>query len=221
MPRFYNDTADNYGNYERTSFFSLPNDKDTARIRFMYNNMDDVFGYAVHEVEVGDKRKQVNCLREYTDPKDVCPFCAAGIPVKAKVYVPLYDVKEETVKIWERGKKYLGTLSSICSRYASADKPLVSQVFEIERNGKKGDPATTYREYPIDRDNTTLKDLPEVPDVLGSLVLDKTAEEMSYFVTHREFPNGSAGDSRREPEREEFPRRTPSRRDVRDEDNVF
>lgn len=218
MGRFSEQDAENYGNSNNSSFFTLKNDKDTARVRFMYNSMQDVFGYAVHEIQLGDKRRYVNCLRDYTDPKDVCPLCAAGNVQKAKVYVPLYDVDEQAVKIWERGKKYLSSLSSLCSRYSSADTPLVSHVFEIERNGKPKDTQTTYREFEIKKDDTTLADLPEVPEVLGSIVLDKSADELRYFLEHREFPEGSQLTSRRDERYPEAngdytPRRTPSRRD--------
>lgn len=217
MARFYENDADNYGVSNKSSFFQLKNDKDTARVRFMYRNMEDVFGMAVHEVEVNGKKRYVNCIREYSDPKNVCPFCAANKTQIAKVFVPLYDVDEQAVKIWERGKKYLGSLSSICSRYASADKPLCSTVFEIERRGAPRDPATTYQEYNIKTDDTTLEDLPEVPEVLGSIVLDKTAQDMAYYIEHGRFPE--EGQSRDE----EFPRRTPSRNASRRDDggNIY
>ncbi len=216
MARFSERDADNYGNNNQSSFFQLKNDKDTARVRFMYNNMEDVYGVAVHDVEVNGKKRYVNCIREYNDPKNACPFCAANRTQVAKVFVPLYDVDEQAVKIWERGKKYLGNLSSICSRYASADTPLVSHIFEIERSGRPKDPATTYREFDIKHDDTRLEDLPEVPEVIGGIVLDKTAEEMQYYLDHGEFPEEGG---RKEEPQEEFPRRrTPSRRDVQQSD---
>lgn len=207
MARFFENDADNYGNNNRSSFFQLKNDKDTARVRFMYNSMQDVFGYAVHEVEVDGKRRYVNCIREYNEPKDACPFCAANKTQIAKVFVPLYDVDEQAVKVWERGKRYLGTLSSLCARYSSSDTPLVSNIFEIERNGEPKSTNTTYREYLVKNDNTRLEDLPEVPEVLGSIVLDKSAEEMQYYLNKGSFPNGDTSSRQ-----EEFPRRTPGRR---------
>lgn len=217
MARFYENDADNYGVSNKSSFFQLKNDKDTARVRFMYNNMEDVFGMAVHEVEVNGKKRYVNCIREYSDPKNVCPFCAANKNQIAKVFVPLYDVDEQAVKIWERGKKYLGSLSSICSRYASADKPLCSTIFEIERRGAPRDPATTYQEYNIKTDDTTLADMPEVPDVLGGIVLDKNAQEMNYYLEHGRFPEEGQSSE------EEYPRRTPSRNASRRDDggNIY
>ena len=210
MGRFSYEDADNYGNSNTSSFFSLKEDKDTARVRFMYNSMKDVEGYAVHEVTLDDgKRRYVNCLRDYNDPRDVCPFCARGNAQKAKLYIPLYNVDSGEVQVWERGKKFFGDISSLCSRYSSADRPLVSRVFEIERHGKKGDTSTTYGIYPCDGyEEVALADLPEAPEVLGSIILDKSAREMEDFIQNGEFP----ADNKRQ-EDEPVRRRTPGSRD--------
>ena len=109
---------------------------------------------------------------------------------------------------------------SICSRYSNSDTPFCSHTFDIERSGKKGDTSTTYEIYPADKDNTTLEDLPEVPNPLGGLVLDKSAEDMDAFLETGYFPPEDDEDEtpvrRRESrEREEAPRRrTPRGRDV-------
>ena len=51
MARFNTQTAEKYGGQGGAGYFSLKNDKDVARVRFMYNGVDDVEGYAVHQVE--------------------------------------------------------------------------------------------------------------------------------------------------------------------------
>ena len=64
MPvKFRMDEADHYGGQGAGSFFRLKNDKDTARVRFMYHGIDDIYGYAVHRVEVEGKQRYVACLR--------------------------------------------------------------------------------------------------------------------------------------------------------------
>ena len=181
MGRFSYDDVDNYGGNGGSSFFSLKNDKDVARVRFMYNDMSDVEGYAVHEIEVDGKRKFVNCLRNYNEPKSKCPLCANGNSQKAKLFIPMYDVNDEEVKIWERGKTFFSKISSLCARYASGNTPLVSHVFEIERHGKKGDTGTTYEIYEVSCDDTRLEDLPEIPEIIGGIVLDKTGEELEFY----------------------------------------
>lgn len=184
MGQFNHNEADNYGNGNSGSFFSLKNDGDIARVRFMYNDINDVIGYAVHEVEVDGKKRYVNCLRSYNEPVDNCPLCAAKNKVIAKIFIPLYDLDDEEIKIWDRGKTYLAKLSSLSARY----NPLVSMPFEIERHGKKGDTNTTYEIFPLERDEITLEDLPEVPSALGTIILDKTYEDLDYYLINGVFP---------------------------------
>ena len=210
MARFSYEEADNYGGNGGHGFFSLANDGDVAKVRFMYNKLEDIEGVAVHQIEVNGKKRYVNCLREYGKPVDDCPFCKSGMFVNAKLFIPVYDVENGQVKIWERGKKFFGKMASLCTRYASKED-LVSHIFEIERHGKKGDTQTTYEIYDCEKDGTTLEDLPEVPDIVGGLVLDKGKDELQYFLDYGDFP-GSDNSPRRAERSEEMPvrRRTPS-----------
>lgn len=184
MARFNTETADKYGGQGGAGYFSLKNDKDVATVRFMYNGVEDVEGYAVHQVEIDGKKRYVNCLREYNQPKDACPFCKANMFTTAKLFIPIYNVDQDRVQIWERGKKFIAKISSICARYPN----VVSHKFEIERNGKAGDTQTVYEIYEVGKDDTTLEDLPEQNDVLGTLVLDKGADDMEFFLDNGYFP---------------------------------
>lgn len=184
MARFRHDEADHYGGQGGTGYFSLKNDKDVAQVRFMYNDVDDVEGYAVHQVEIDGKKRWVNCLREYNQPVDACPFCRAKMFTSAKLFVPLYNIDQDKVQVWERGKKFISKISSICARYPN----VVSHIFEIERNGQKGDTSTTYEIYEIDRDDTKMEDLPEASDPLGTIILDKSADDMEFYLENEYFP---------------------------------
>ena len=221
MGRFNASEADNYGGNGGSSFFALKNDGDVARVRFLYNGMEDVVGYAVHEVTIGDKKRYVNCLRDYNEPKSKCPFCEAGNFQRAKLYIPIYDIDEDEVKIWERGKNFFAKMSSLCAHYTNGNTPLVAHTFEIERHGKKGDTGTTYEIYETGSDNTRLEDLPEIPDILGNVILDKSADDMVAFLEDGQFPEAGtpmkregreARDSRSNDEERPTGRRTPSSR---------
>lgn len=205
MARFTTETAEHYGGQGGAGYFKLVNDKDVARVRFMYNSIEDVEGYAVHQVEIDGKKRYVNCLREYNEPIDTCPFCREKMFTTAKLFIPLYNIDDDRVQVWERGKKFIGKISSICARYPN----VVSHIFEIERNGKPHETSTTYEIYEIDKDDTTLEDLPEVQDPLGTLVLDKTADEMEFFLD-----NGYFSEEAQEPIR----RRTSERKESVDEE---
>jgi hypothetical protein len=184
MARFRYDEADKYGS-SGTRFFALKDDKDTAQVRFMYDTVDDIECFNVHQIDVkGEafKKRYINCLRSYRDPIDVCPLCAAKKPTRVKMMVPLYNVDTETVQLWDKGKKFINQLTSLFSRYSSSGKSICSNIFDIERNGKKGDQSTTYSIYHVRSDDMTMEDLPDVPDVLGSVIEDMSAEDMERFL---------------------------------------
>ena len=212
MGRFNASEVDHYGGQGGAGYFSLKNDKDVARVRFMYESVDDIEGYAVHEVEIDGRKRYVNCLRDYNEPLDKCPFCAAHKPQNAKLFIPLYNVDTGRVQIWERGKKFFGKISGMCSRYQN----LVSHEFDIERNGKAGSTQTSYEIYEVGQDNTTLADLPELPPIIGGVVMDKSADDMNYYLQEGQFPPvDDVPVRRREPVREaqgEAERRTPAGR---------
>ena len=201
MGRFRAEEGEHYGGQGGGGYFSLKNDKDVARVRFMYEGVEDVEGYAVHEIKIGDRKVYVNCLRDYNDPLDKCPFCAAHKPQAAKLFIPLYNVDTGRVQVWERGKKFFGKISGLCSRYPN----LVSHQFDIERNGAAGSTQTTYEIYEVGQDKTALEDLPELPQILGGIVLEKSADDMEYFLQEEVFP----------PEDDEAPRRREFRQNDR------
>ena len=184
MARFSMDEADNYGG-GGGSFFQLRNDKETAKVRFLYNDISDLQGYAVHQVDVGDgKTRYVNCLRSYNEPLDMCPLCAAQFKVVPKLFIKLFNEDLGECQIWERGKTYFQRISSLSSRY----NPLVNEVVEIERNGKPGDKQTSYEFYPISNSPVNLEDY-DCPEPLGTIILDKTADDMNVYLDTGVFPD--------------------------------
>lgn len=182
MSRFNYEDSENYG-ASKSNYFSLKDDKDTAVIRFLYNDFNDVEGVAVHEVKVGDKTMDVECLRTYNEPLEKCPFCNAEMKQNAKIFVPVYDQTSKESKIWTRGKSFFQQLSSLCSRY----NPLVSTPIEVERCGKKGDTSTTYQMYPMQSDKLLIQDFPEIKPE-GICFQQKTVEEMNYYLDNGMFP---------------------------------
>ena len=206
MAQFDMNTADFYGNSQKGSFFVLKNDKDKAQVRFLYNGMEDIKGELVHKVSVGDKDRYVSCLRTYSDPIDKCPFCAAQMKVQPRLFLKLYNEDAGEVQIWERGKTYYQTLAGYASRY----KPLYNEVIEIERHGKAGDQQTTYQFFPVENTPIDINDEKyECPEALGTIVLDKTADEMHYYLENGSFPETGANNV--QAKEEPMPvRRTPN-----------
>ena len=200
------------GGSSKGSYFSLKNDRDTARVRFLYDSAKDIEGFSVHKVKVGDRDRYVNCLVDEGGSVADCPFCQAKLNKFAKLFVPLYNEDTEQIQTWERGQKFYGTISGLCARYPN----LVSRTFDIERHGKPKDTGTTYDIYPVgDADGTTVQDIlddcgvEELANPLGTIILNKTAEEMEYYLENEEFPDNSAPVRRRgrDTEEEDTPRR--------------
>jgi len=198
-----NMSFDQMDGYEgrRTKFFNLEDDGARAIIRFYHVNGDDIQKLPVHSVFVGERKMKVACLRMPDEPEDNCPLCEAGELVSPKMFIKIlvyspdksgmYTLKPE-LQIWERGKSFRKQLQSLINRYA-ANKPLMNTVFEIERCGKKGDNKTTYQIYKADElgpDECLLPDPDEIEDfdALGTIVKDKTFDEMQEYLETGEFP---------------------------------
>ena len=197
MGRFNAGELDNYSSGGGgSSYFSLTQDGDVASVRFMYNSADDIVGHAVHEVTLGGKKRYVNCIRSYNEPKANCPLCAANNFQRPKLYVPLYVISINGEEINEvRGKTFFQKMAAICARYSNGKTPLVAHTFDIERHGKPGDTGTSYDVFETGDDDTRLEDLPEIPDVIGRMVLDKSFDDMEYYLDNGEFPDAESGTS--------------------------
>lgn len=183
MSRFSFQEADNYGG-GKSNYFTLKDDGDTARIRFLINDINDLQGVATHSIQVGDRNIDVECLRAYNEPIENCPLCSANYKQDAKLFIPIYDEDAKESKIWSRGKKFFQKISSLCSRF----NPLVSTVFEVERVGKKGDTSTTYETYNISTDKSRVEDFPEI-SAEGTCFQVKTYKELEKYLETGEFDN--------------------------------
>lgn len=185
MARIRNEEADKYVPSGNGEWFALKNDGDTEKVQFLMADTGELDVFTAHKVKLGDKERYVNCIREYGEPLDVCPLCDNEYPLKVARFVVMYSHKDGKIKIWERGKQFISRLEGLANRYY----PLYNTVFEIERHGKAGDKQTTYEIYPCPDDKPIDISEIEKPELLGGIVLDKTAEEMNYYLDHSEFPN--------------------------------
>lgn len=184
MGRIAIDDVDKYGG-GGNAFFQLKDDGDTENVRIMYETIEDVDAYTLHKIKVGNSERYVSCLREnHDDPLTDCPLCEAKCKTEVRLFIPLYTLSDNTIKFWERGKTFVKKLQNLFKRH----KPLCGTVFEIERNGRKGDNQTSYEFYGGESDSTTLEDLPEIPEILGTYVLEKTKDELQAYVDTGKLP---------------------------------
>ena len=111
MARVRYDEVDQYTT-NTTNFFQLKEDRDVATVRILYNNVDDIEAHSLHRVKINGRDKWVECLRQINDSVEVCPLCASGNKIQLRVFVPLYIEDDGSVKLWERGKKFIDKLTS-------------------------------------------------------------------------------------------------------------
>ena len=167
----------------QAGFFHLANDKDSAVVRFLYEGEEDLDWFIVHRVDIGGKKRYVQCTEEPD-----CPLCVAGDKPKVRLFVQLVDYSDgEQLKVWDRGKTTISNILGLIDKYADKE-PFWRRRFEIERHGKKGDTNTTYMYFPMDveKDDEELEfeDLPEKQELLAEdgFVLKKNIEDMKQIA---------------------------------------
>ena len=206
MPVIRPDEVDNYKPQSDFDFLQLKDDGDIAKVRFYIESLDDVKMYVVHRITAKNgKTRYVNCLRTYDMPIDDCPFCREALQNKelkteVKMFIPVLDMDDNRVKIFERGRTFYKELEGHVRRNA----PLCNYPCEIERSGAKGSTDTVYKVFPLaqEKDGTMIKDMPEEPELLNGYILEMTIQEMEDFLSTGMLPNSS------EEPKEELPRRT-------------
>jgi len=161
-------------NSQGGGFFSLKDDGDTAEVRFLYEDDNDVDYAFVHKTEVNDKQRYVECLGEE------CVLCDTEGKPQLKLFLQL--LQDGEVKLWERGKTFIPQYISLAERYS----PLYDYEFEIERQGKKGSPQTKYQIFKLDDsdklDPEVLEQKQQIKDGKNGFVLQLNASEMEDLV---------------------------------------
>ena len=215
MGRINYDDVDKYGGSD-SEFLKLENDGDMITAQLLVSDMEDVDIYACHQAVVGkwddgnDKTRFVNCLRNYDDPLDVCPMCAAGLKTQVVMMLAMVDQQDAKIKIWNRGKTFIPKIKNLVNRWGD----MRMQPVDIIRNGKKGDKKTKYDiqvspAKPIDISNY------EKPEFLGGYIMDKSADEMHEYLDTGSFPDTDNTDTNQEDNTQVRRRNTeplPSRR---------
>lgn len=195
--------GNNTGNGNDVGFFTLKNDNDEAVVRFMCDSTDDFEILTVHDVQIGQRYRKVNCIRDPREPLDNCPLCKNGTRISNRFFIKLIQYNRVTdpntgvqtivpqAMIWERSTAYAKTLKSYLDNYG----PLSDVICKIIRHGKAGDMQTTYEIVPnlsktVFPDEVYVKDpsLFGTFEAFGTIVMDRTYEEMAHFVATGEFP---------------------------------
>ena len=185
MARFELARTEKFGGQGGGGFFTLKG-KNTAHIRFLYNDASDVDGYTVHGVKVHGKDRYVDCLCGENEDQNKCPFCRAGMRTEVRFFVPVYNEDTDTVLTWDRGKAFGRRLENLFNKYA-VEAPLSATCFNVSREINE-DGFPYYKIKPEYNDGTEVDELPEyTTTVYGKLILIKSADEMEYYLENGDF----------------------------------
>ena len=201
-----NESSNNSGDY-KVGFFSMKNGEE-AIVRFAINSIDDFELYTVHPVTVGQSsypNRRVSCLRENpkSDPINMCPLCARGEKVQQRMYIKMIQYVNDNGRIvpkavvWDRPAfSYAPQLKSYLDSYG----PLTNIVCKIVRQGDGLE--TKYTIMPnlnpqMYNEQTYPKDFSAFDDfkVLGTMVMDRTFDEVNQFVLTGNFPQRQANNN--------------------------
>lgn len=189
MSRVTTEQARKITSSNSTGYFSLKDDGNKAKVRFMYDSIADIETYAVHEVLVNGFNRHVDCLRD-AEGNGNCPFCEKGVKKTARTFFKLYNIDTDKVEIWDCGITRAPGIENILKMCQT--KQLVNNVFEIIRRGKAKSTNTQYEINPLGSDDVGLDDLPEAPAIYGRFVAQKTPADMEHYIMHNEFPKAES-----------------------------
>lgn len=229
----------------KSAFFNLVDDGDFALVRIPYENLDAMFldVYGCHEIK-DPKFRLIDCLRaSIKDSADICPLCMRleeifegeddktkkeaekaqnEGKIKAKYFLQLYNEELGCRQIWVRSETFLKEIKNTVADIIK-DKPLVSALLKITRNGKKGDNKTTYKISIVEEeklvdgesyfkkhfDDTKLEDLPKELDVYKSgNLMYMDYETMKEFLVTREFPEKEGNQTEKKDSSKNYKRRS-------------
>lgn len=187
----------------KVGFFNI-NDGQEAIVRFAINSVEDFEIYTVHPITVGQSsypNRRVSCLRTdpKTDPINYCPLCARGEKVQQRMYIKMIQYVNENGQIvpkavvWDRpAYSYAPQLKSYLDNYG----PLSNIVCKIVRHGSGLE--TKYDIIPnlnpqMFNEQLYPKNFSDFDNfnVLGSMIMDKTFEEINQFIQTGQFPQKS------------------------------
>lgn len=196
------------GDFDPILFLKLPNDGDTAVVRFLEQG-DEVYGYWYHDFTNIDPqtgwRTKIPCL-DQDDEGVPCPGCREDLPRKFEGLINIIwrnapkfkrdsdgkvvrdnndkviiDGTEDQVAVWRGG---IRLFSKVLKRKDHAFKGLSTRDFEVVREGTGLD--TTYSVEPSDPD-VGASDISEEDAALAADKYD--LEKVARFVDADEFDN--------------------------------
>jgi hypothetical protein len=181
-------TMDQYNDERYHDKFRLVEDKDSAEVIFLYRSKADELVADAHYIKSSKYSGYVHCCGAG------CPACAKGYKIQSKLFVPVYNIKQNDVvrgaiEFWDRSDKFDKQLD----RDVFRNYPNPSEfVFKITREGLANDINTHYDiratfKNTIGDYNTLLSKFNvKMPDHYSVVIREVSAEELSDMLQNPE-----------------------------------
>ena len=161
------------------NYFTLRNDKEYADVIFLYRGTSDVLVAEAHYIKSENYSGYVHCCGRG------CPACGKGIPVRNKLFIPMYNLTTNKIEFWDRNMSFENQLNQeVFMRYPNPS----DYVFRITRNGQPRDVNTTYQIQVVGKNTTMPYDMilnkfhTSVPEVYNLIIREVGIGELNSML---------------------------------------
>ena len=203
-------SMEDYNKQRFNGLFTLRDNGDSADVIFLYRSARDCLVADTHYIKSENYSGYVHCCGRG------CPACSAGIRIQTKLFIPLYNITNQTVEFWDRNIRFEHQLNrDVFDKYPNP----CDYVFRITRHGVANDVNTTYEIQAVARNTHMTYDtiLSEngikFPDYYENICKEVSSMELSSMLSSRNSGSVSASESSSMPEYQITPRVYP-RNDV-------
>lgn len=172
--------------------FVLRDDNDSADVVILYRSVDDVVEVDSHYIKSTDYNGYVCCTGRG------CPACGKGIRIQPKLFIPVYDIKNDKVLFWDRTTRFEAQLNKeVLERYPNPSE----YVFRITRHGAANSRDTSYTIMAIARNTAYPYDMImkkfnyTFPDFFENICKDFPEDKLASLLSSSNTPasRGSYG----------------------------
>lgn len=171
------------------NYFLLRNDGDSADVIFLYRSTSDVLVADAHYIKSNDYTGYVHCCGRG------CPACGKGIPVRNKLFVPLYNLNTDRIEFWDRNMFFENQLNQdVFTRFPNPSE----FVFRVTRHGQARDVNTSYEITAVGKNTTLSYDVilakfnTKIPDVYNNVIREFSAGELNLMLNAVAEPSSAS-----------------------------
>lgn len=183
-------SINDYNEEKYGGLFLLRNDGDYADVIFLYQGMKDALVADTHYIKSAEYSGYVHCCGKG------CPACAKEIRVQTKLFIPLFNITDGEMQLWDRSIRFESQLNQdVFSHYPNPSE----FVFRITRHGAAGDVNTTYQIVAVGKNSATPYDQLlqangiKFPDFYNQICKEFSVPELFNMLNVQNAASSSSG----------------------------